>query len=64
MEENFSLEITTLCDANCVMCPRDEYPFRFKTMDWETYKLCVSRLKEHFRKTGLGGGQNRLWRLR
>ncbi len=55
MEENFCLEVTTICDANCIMCPRDEYPFRFKTMDWETYKLCVSRLKEHFRQTG--GGQ-------
>ena len=55
MEENLCLEVTTICDANCIMCPRDEYPFRFKTMDWETYKLCVSRLKEHFRQTG--GGQ-------
>ena len=62
MEENFSLEITTLCDANCVMCPRDEYPFRFKTTDWETYKHSVTRLKQHFNPPG-GGANHRLWRL-
>lgn len=62
MEENFCLEVTTICDANCIMCPRDEYPYRFKTMDFETFKLCVSRLKEHFSFTG-GGADHRLWGL-
>jgi len=32
------IEVTTICDAKCVMCPRDEYLFPFKSMEFPLFK--------------------------
>lgn len=32
------IEATSACDAKCIMCPRDEYLFKFKSMDFDLFK--------------------------
>jgi radical SAM protein with 4Fe4S-binding SPASM domain len=36
--DEIEIEATTACDAKCVMCPRDEYLFPFKSMTFELFK--------------------------
>jgi len=36
--KEINIETTTLCDAKCIMCPRDEYQFKFKSMNFDLFK--------------------------
>lgn len=38
------IENTTLCGANCVMCPRTQFRHRFETMPFSTYKKIVDEI--------------------
>lgn len=38
ISHEIEIEVTTICDAKCVMCPRDEYLFNFKSMDFHLFK--------------------------
>ncbi len=38
ISNEIEIELTTICDAKCVMCPRDEYQFKFKSMEFPLFK--------------------------
>lgn len=45
--KEINIEVTTLCDAKCIMCPRDEYPFPFKSMNFELFKRVLDDALEN-----------------
>ena len=38
ISHEIEIEVTTICDAKCVMCPRDEYLFNFRSMEFPLFK--------------------------
>lgn len=53
-----AIENTTLCGADCIMCPRDEFHYHNETIDFELFKRCVDESVElgvkFFNLTGFG----------
>ena len=50
------IENTTLCGANCIMCPRDKFSHKFENMPFGTFKKIVDELVEGgCRKIGICG---------
>ena len=45
--KEIEIEATTACDAKCVMCPRDEYIFKFKSMEFELFKKTLDNAVEN-----------------
>ena len=45
--KEIEIEATTACDAKCIMCPRDEYIFKFKSMDFELFKKTLDNAVEN-----------------
>lgn len=38
------IENTTLCGANCIMCPRDKFNYKFENMPLSTFKKIIDEL--------------------
>ncbi|MCK5019500.1 MAG: hypothetical protein KAS32_20745, partial [Candidatus Peribacteraceae bacterium] len=41
-----TIENTTFCGANCIMCPRDKYSFKWRHMETEFYKDIIDQAIE------------------
>lgn len=42
-----AIEDTTLCGANCIMCPRDKFDYHSETMDFALFTKCVDEAAKH-----------------
>ena len=42
-----AIEDTTLCGANCIMCPRDKFDYHSETMDFFLFTKCVDDAAKH-----------------
>lgn len=50
------IENTTLCGADCIMCPRDKFSHKFENMPFDTFKKIIDELVEGgCRKIGICG---------
>ena len=50
------IENTTLCGANCIMCPRDKFSHKFENMPFDIFKKIIDELVEGgCRKIGICG---------
>ncbi len=41
--KSITIEVSTLCDASCVICPRAQYKYKFANMDFELFKIAVDK---------------------
>ncbi len=41
--KSITIELSTLCDASCIICPRDKYKYKFKSMDFDMFKMAVDK---------------------
>lgn len=38
------IENTTICGANCIMCPRNKFSHKFENMPFDTFKKIIDEL--------------------
>ena len=54
--KSITIEVSTLCDASCVICPRAQYKYKFANMDFELFKIAVDKAyKAGYSIISLGG---------
>lgn len=47
--EHIDIEVTNVCNLNCIMCPREEMKRKYQHMDWDLFRKISKELGENRR---------------